>query len=93
MPVRLVQRVHTLQVVPAGAEMLPSAPHILGLVLWRFVQRTSRVSLCVQRLTINCSSCQRLVFVSASLHNTLSERWIFVGNKMKIKLVGNISRI
>jgi len=31
--------------------------------------------------------------ISASLHNELSERSIFVMNKMKIKLVGNISRI
>ena len=32
-PVRLVQRVHPLQMVPAAAEMLPSAPSMLGLVL------------------------------------------------------------
>jgi len=31
--------------------------------------------------------------VSASLHKELSEWSIFVMNKMKIKLVGNISRI
>jgi len=36
---------------------------------------------------------RRKVSRSASLHNELSERLIFVMNKMKIKLVRNISRI
>ena len=56
MAVRLVQRVHPLQMVPAAAET---------------------------------ESLQ----ISASLHNALSEQSMFVGNKMKIKLVGNICRI